>query len=101
MRVLALELLKTVRLSQSVTMNFALLTSASAVFDIVGRAVGSMSAIASTDQRLPRAEIALAIQLLNRLPDHPWTVHDLAQRVLLSASQLTRSFRAELALIRR
>lgn len=96
MDALSPALLRIVRLSGAETRQFALLASASEVFDIISRTSGSTTIKASENRRLPRREIAAAMRLLRSHPNRAWTVNALAREVLISPSQLTRIFRADL-----
>ncbi|MBY0688826.1 helix-turn-helix transcriptional regulator [Microbacterium marinilacus] len=98
MRALTPVLLHAVRLSPLSGQEFALLASTSEAFDIVGQASGNEAFTGYGDRRLPRREVVLARSQLELHPDHAWTVDELARRVLISPSQLTRIFRADLGL---
>ncbi|MEB4613757.1 helix-turn-helix transcriptional regulator [Leucobacter sp. M11] len=89
-------LLRIVRQSMTERRQFALLASASDVFDIISRAKSSATITASENRRLPRKEITNATRLLRSHLGRAWTVDDLAREVLISPSQLTRIFRADL-----
>lgn len=80
---------------------FAVLSTAAQVADIVGRFAGATrTPPAGTVQEsvLPRREVAAAVSLLRRHPEHVWTINELADRVALSNSQLTRLFREDTGL---
>lgn len=80
---------------------FAMLSIAAEIADVVGRASGANPGallLASRGRRLPRDEVAAATSLLRQLPCHAWRVEELARRVSLSSSQLTRLFREEIGL---
>lgn len=96
MHALSPALLRIVRLSIVESRQFALLASASEIFDIISRASGSATITASENRRLPRKEIATATRILRSHPGRAWTVDDLAREVLISPSQLTRIFRTDL-----
>ncbi|WP_169516542.1 helix-turn-helix transcriptional regulator [Gulosibacter molinativorax] len=76
--------------------DFALVTTTSELFDVVGRFTGASSRsseLAYPTGAPPRQEIAAAIALLHSDLARPWRIEDLAREVSLSASQLTRLFR--------
>lgn len=89
---------RTADLSKVRGSEFALLASASEVFDIVGR-IGLHTHLGHClGGRLPRRETALAVRLMRTSPCEDWTVAKLAREVVISASQLTRIFRADLGI---
>lgn len=96
MDALSPALLRIVRLSITEIRQFALLASASEVFDIISMSSGITTNKGSENRRLPRKEIAAATRLLRSHPCRVWTVDDLAREVLISPSQLTRIFRDDL-----
>ncbi|WP_135537669.1 AraC family transcriptional regulator [Brevibacterium sp. S111] len=80
---------------------FAMLSTAAQVAEIVGRFAGVTrppSEGAVRESVLPRREVAAAVALLRRQPDHAWTIDELADQVSLSSSQLTRVFRHQTGL---
>ncbi|PXA82215.1 hypothetical protein DCC26_01535 [Auritidibacter sp. NML120779] len=80
---------------------FAVLSTAAQVADVVGRIAGATRIARAATVRepvLPRREVAAAVALLRRHPDHAWTIDELADRVALSSSQLTRVFWKEVGL---
>jgi len=80
---------------------FAMLSLASEIVDLVGRASGAARIAPQTVSSaapVPRREVAAAIALLRQHPDYAWSVDELALRVALSSSQLNRVFRAQVGL---
>lgn len=77
------------------------LTLAGTVFDMVGRFAGLRGA--EPDECLPnlaapRPEVAAAVSLMHHQVDRDWNADDLASRVALSPSQLTRLFRSHVGI---
>ncbi|MFI8631232.1 helix-turn-helix transcriptional regulator [Microbacterium sp. NPDC077663] len=64
----------------------------------VARVVGAPSALAAPRHVFPRREVTLAAHALREDLAHSWSVTDLAGRVSLSPSQLTRLFRSDLGI---
>lgn len=80
---------------------FAMLSLASEIADLVGRLSGTARIAPQTvppTGPMPRREIAAAIALLRQHPDYAWSVDELALRVALSSSQLNRVFRDQVGL---
>ena len=78
--------------------DFALLAVIAELFDIVGKSSGCSASTPIIDRPPPRRETTAATRLLLEHPEHPWTVDELARRVLISPSQLTRDFRIDLGI---
>jgi len=80
---------------------FTRLSLASEIADLVGRASGTARVapeIACSGEVLPRREIAAVMALLQQHPSYAWSVDELALRVALSSSQLSRVFRTQVGL---
>ena len=100
-QMLGLRLAQLAQFRPSLQSEFAILEGVSAVFDTVGRTAGiGIQARGGPDVAIgrPRCEVIAAASLMHAAPDYPWHVGDLAQRVALSPSQLTRLFGSQLGL---
>lgn len=77
------------------------LTLAGTVLDTVGRFAGLRCAEAEEclpNLAAPRPEVAAAVSLMHHQVDRDWSAGDLASRVALSPSQLTRLFRSHVGM---
>lgn len=79
----------------------AVLSTAAQIADFVGRFAGATRPPPEGRlhvSMLPRRDVAVAVAILRRHPEHAWTVDSLANHVALSTSQLTRAFRQQIGL---
>lgn len=79
---------------------FATLARVAEVFDVLSHTIGSPTwpSQESAPQLAPRPEVADASTMLRLQLNRNWTVRELANRVSLSESQLSRLFREELGI---
>jgi len=80
---------------------FMLLSIASEIAVLVGRFSGATMSSQSGLQLgrvMPRQEVAAAVAPLRQHPDHAWSMAELAHRVSLSISQLSRLLRNQIGL---
>ena len=74
--------------------DFTSLSLLASAFEVVDRMSGTAHGSPVRPTSPPRAEVLSAISLVRADPGYPWTMDDLAEKVHLSHSQLTRLFRA-------
>lgn len=92
------RLLRMAALDRSDEDDFLLLSEASKMAALIGRYCGSSQTgrrSSSTDWVRPRPEVATTIALLRQHPEYPWSLQELASRILLSTSQFSRVFREQ------
>lgn len=77
---------------------FALLASAADLFDFVGSAAGSGGALEGAPRTIPGRAVAAAITLMEADPAHAWSIEEVAQKVTISSSQLSRMFRRDMGI---
>lgn len=98
MQALAPRLVQLAHLPQHPEHEFALLSLTSSVFDAVGRLVGTAGArrtSMSNGVARPRDEVIAAIAAMRQDLGRVWRIDELATRVALSPSQLSRLFRTQ------
>lgn len=98
MRTLEPRLTRLARLPRHPEQEFAMLSMASDVFDLVGRFSGvSATRVSDHEPTLgrPRDEVVAAIDLMRQHVSRTWQIDTLAREVALSTSQLRRLFRSQ------
>lgn len=98
MRELTPSLTRLAHVASEVTGLYAVLSMVLDVFDAVGRFAGTAGGKVEVDGCAPRREVLTAIALLQADLTRRWRIDDVAREVALSASQLTRVFRAQIGL---
>lgn len=81
--------------SETAMNDFAMLAGVAQVFDTVGKLTAFAAGGAIALGAVPRVEVSAAIALLREGLNYPWRIDELARKVALSPSQLTRLFRAQ------
>lgn len=98
LRALGPKLVRLAQLPQRAEQEFAMLSIASDVFNLVGRFAGvPESRVAENAPTLarPREEVLAAIELMRTEISRNWRIDSLAREVALSGSQLRRLFRSQ------